>query len=493
MIARNALWNLAGFGLPLFVAVACIPPLIHALGAPRFGLLTLLWAVINYFGLFDMGLGRALTHRLSAAMGAGREEEVGPVARDGLSLLVGLGVVAGIVLWVSAPFGVALLAHEGDPSEAVAAVRGIAWAMPFVLLTSGLRGVMEARGAFMPINVVRLATGVATVLAPLLVVQAGWNDLAVVAWVLGALRAVGCLAYAACVARLLPGGLALDAARPGRERLGQLLRTGGWMTVANVIGPLMGYLDRFVIGAVGSMSAVAWYVTPQEIVSRLLIVPVSLASVLFPRLSELHASTGERLAAWPLERLAIGVLYVALMPVTLVLGVFAHPILDRWVGPVFAREGSTAMLILCAGVLGNALAHVPFASIQARGNARATALLQMIELPLYVAGLWALVSLWGVVGAALAWTARILFDFGALWIMARPQQVPAQDQAGDRIGLLVAALTLSAFACAAFAPPSWSAAASLSIGAVAWVMAALRLRGDVPSLVAARKAAGLPR
>jgi O-antigen/teichoic acid export membrane protein len=493
MIARNALWNLAGFGLPLLVAVACIPPLIHVLGAPRFGLLTLLWAVINYFGLFDMGLGRALTHRLSAAMGSGREEEVGPVARDGLSLMVGLGVVAGIVLWVSAPFGVALLAHEGDPAEAVAAVRAIAWAMPFVLLTSGLRGVMEARGAFRPINVVRLVTGVAAVLAPLVVVQAGWNDLGVVAWVLGALRVFGCLAYAACVARMLPGGLALDAARPGGERLGELLRTGGWMTVANIIGPLMGYLDRFVIGAVGSMSAVAWYVTPQEIVSRLLIVPVSLASVLFPRLSELHANSGERTATWPLERLAFCVLFVALMPVTLVLGVFAHPILERWVGPEFAREGSTAMLVLCAGVLANSLAHVPFASIQARGNARATALLQMVELPLYVAGLWVLTSMWGVVGAALAWTTRIVVDLAALWIMARPSEVPARDRAGDAVGLAVAALTLAAFACAGLASPSWAVAGSLTIGAVAWVMAALRLRGDVPRLVSGRKADGLPR
>lgn len=493
MIARNALWNLAGFGLPLFVAVACIPLLIDALGAPRFGLLTLLWAVINYFGLFDMGLGRALTHRLSAAMGSGREEEVGPVARDGLTLLVGLGVLTGIVLWVLAPRGVALLAHEGDPLEAVSAVRALAFVMPFVLLTSGLRGVMEARGAFMPINVVRLATGVATVLAPLLVVQAGWNDLVVIAWTLGAVRVFGCFAYAWCVGRMLPGALALVAPRPGGARLGPLLRTGGWMTVANVIGPLMGYLDRFVIGAVGSMSAVAWYVTPQEIVSRLLIVPVSLASVLFPRLSELHASSGERMAAWPIERLAVGVLFIALMPVTLVLGVFAYPILDRWVGPVFAREGSAAMLILCAGVLANSIAHVPFASIQARGNARATALLQMVELPLYVAGLWMLASLWGVVGAAFAWTTRIVVDLVALWLLARPREATPQDRAGDGVALLVAALTLAAFLCAAFAPPAWAVAGSLSIGAVAWVLAAMRLRGDAPRLIAARRADGLRR
>lgn len=485
MIARNALWNLAGLGLPLIVAVACIPPLIHSLGTPRFGLLTLLWTVISYFGLFDVGLGRALTQRLSAAIGEGRDDEIGPVATEGLLLLGALGAIAGAALWLLAPAGVAMLAHDGDPAEAVSAVRAVSWAMPFVLLTSGLRGVLEARGAFGPINVVRLATGVATVLAPLLVVLWGHDDLVAVGWTLGALRAAGCAANVVCVASEMPGALVVR--RPTAACLLPLLRTGGWMTVANLVGPLMSYLDRFVIGAVGSMSAVAWYVTPQEIVTRLLIVPVALASVLFPKLSEVHAGTRDRMAGWPMERLALAALFLTLMPVTLVLGLLAAPILERWVGPEYAREGASAMLVLCAGVLGNALAHVPFAAIQARGGARATALLQLVELPCYVAALWTLTALWGVVGAAIAWTLRILVDLGALWLIARPAGESADP--GESTMLRVGLLTLAAFACAGFAPAAWAALGALSLGGVAWAIVAARLRGEVPRLVAARKLA----
>jgi len=498
MIARNALWNLAGLGLPLFFAVACIPLLIDALGTPRFGLLTLLWAVINYFGLFDMGIGRALTQRLSAAIGAGRTDALAPVASSGLMLLAGLGVLAGVVLWSVAPAGVSRLALDGGLDEALGAARVVAWAMPFVMLTSGLRGVMEAHGAFAPINVVRLATGIATVVAPLVAVRAGHDDLVDVAWVLAAVRVAGCLAYAVIVARLLPG--ALVPRRPEPAVLAPLLRTGGWMTVANLVGPLMGYLDRFVIGAVSSLSAVAWYVTPQEIVTRLLIAPVAIASVLFPRLSELHARDGDRMAAWPIERLALGALYLGLMPTTLVLAVFAHPILERWVGAEYAREGSAAMGILCAGVLANALAHVPFAALQARGRARATALLQLAELPCYVLALWSLTALWGVVGAALAWTTRIVVDLAALWLLARPRDARA-DVRGEGVGLAVAAASAAAFACAALSVEGgvagldggWAAGAALAIGAVAWCVVALRFRDDLPRLAAARKSGELPR
>ncbi|WP_419776316.1 oligosaccharide flippase family protein, partial [Lactobacillus helveticus] len=52
-----------------------------------------------------------------------------------------------------------------------------------------------------------------------------------------------------------------------------LLRMGSWMTVSNIVGPVMVYSDRFLIGALVSMTAVSYYVTPYEVVTKLLIVP----------------------------------------------------------------------------------------------------------------------------------------------------------------------------------------------------------------------------
>ena len=60
-VLRHTFYNLLGLGLPLLAAVVTIPVLVSELGDARFGLLTLIWAVVSYFGLFDLGLGRALT------------------------------------------------------------------------------------------------------------------------------------------------------------------------------------------------------------------------------------------------------------------------------------------------------------------------------------------------------------------------------------------------------------------------------------------------
>ena len=59
-LSKNVLLNLFAEGVPLVVSLFCIPVLVRRLGTEQIGVLTLAWAVVGYFGIFDMGLGRAL-------------------------------------------------------------------------------------------------------------------------------------------------------------------------------------------------------------------------------------------------------------------------------------------------------------------------------------------------------------------------------------------------------------------------------------------------
>ena len=54
------------------------------------------------------------------------------------------------------------------------------------------------------------------------------------------------------------------------------------MTVTNIIGPLMVYIDRFMIAGAMSVVAVAYYATPHEMVTKLGVISTALLSVLFP-------------------------------------------------------------------------------------------------------------------------------------------------------------------------------------------------------------------
>jgi O-antigen/teichoic acid export membrane protein len=89
---------------------------------------------------------------------------------------------------------------------------------------------------------------------------------------------------------------------------------------------------------------------------------------------------------------------------------FAHEILQAWLGAEFAAKGTLVLQILAVGLLANSLAFVPFGLLQAVGRPDWTAKFHFIELPLYAALLWLLLKRMGVTGAATAWTIRVSLD-----------------------------------------------------------------------------------
>src|SRR5215207_2112075 len=68
-LRRNAVTNLIGQAVPLLVALLALPVLARSLGADRFGVLSLAWAILGYFSMFDLGLGRAVTKLVAEKIG----------------------------------------------------------------------------------------------------------------------------------------------------------------------------------------------------------------------------------------------------------------------------------------------------------------------------------------------------------------------------------------------------------------------------------------
>jgi O-antigen/teichoic acid export membrane protein len=433
LLARNTALNLLGQGLPLLVAVAAIPLLIQGIGVDRFGLLALAWLVIGYFGLFDLGIGRALTQFVSERVGRGRDEEVAAVAWTGLAIMTGLGLGAWLAIHLLAPPLVTRILNVPAElqHEAVGAFRILALALPFVVSAAGLRGLLEAVQRFGFVNAVRVPLGVLTFLGPLAVLPFS-TDLRPVVGALAVARAGGWFAYVVLLLRALPS----LRNRPPLEagQVGPLLRFGGWITVSNVVSPLMVHLDRVVIGAVLSMAAVAYYATPFEVVTRLWIVPVAVVGVLFPAFATSYVGDRERTAQL-FHRGSQGILLLVFPLVLLVMGL-AGPALEVWVGSEFAREGTSVARWLALGIFVNSLAHVPYSLLQAMGRPDLTAKLHLAEAPVYFLLLWGLLGVYGLAGAAMAWTARVVID-AVLLFGFTVHLLPASRQGVGRLALWV--------------------------------------------------------
>jgi O-antigen/teichoic acid export membrane protein len=197
---------------------------------------------------------------------------------------------------------------------------------------------------------------------------------------------------------------------PTSAQMRRLFSFGSWIMVTAIIGPLMTMADRLVIGGVFGAAAVVAYSVPVQIASRTVMFPMAIVQALFPRL----ASNAEQdsVALGKVSVVLVGQLY-AFVVVGLIC--LAAPLLDLWLGGDLDPRSVLVGQITLIGIWINALANVPYALIQARGNPRYTAVLHLIELPIYFALLYGLGVAFGLYGVALAFTLRVVLDCAALF------------------------------------------------------------------------------
>ncbi len=409
-IRSSILITLLSLILPLLMAAYSIPYIIQKLGVGQFGLLTLVWSIFGYFSFFDFGISKTLTKRVAESEIGSTESAI--ATRIGLVLLLGLGVISGLLIAVCFPLFLNFVKIDGV-QELLPVIPWLAFGMPLLMLGSGLRGVLEGLGNFSSPALARIILGVITFGLPVPLLSI-WPALDVLVISLVAGRALTILTQACACRSLLLMALRVNGTCADIRRI---LRLSSWMMLSNLVSPLMMYADRFIIAASPVASHLAYYTTPFELVTRLLILPSAITTTLFPMMVRQHG-VGQHLAA---ERLMIrGMLttLLVLLPVIIVSTLFANDFLAWWLSPKFATLAVGPTILLCWGVLFNSLAQFPFSYVQSMGKARHIAMLHLLELPVYMMMLPWFLERWGILGAAIIWTIRVAFDFLALLMMA---------------------------------------------------------------------------
>ena len=397
--------------LPMSIGVFVVPRLIASLGASRFGILTIAWTLVGYLSLFDFGVGRSLTKLIAERLGSGDTEQLPRLWSGSLALMTAQGFMGGAVLAVLAPWlTTSVLKIPPDlQHEARISFYVVALIVPIVTSSAGLRGFLEAHGAFPSLNVVKIGLGVCGFLGPLLVARV-FPNVALAIMTILASRLIAWGAYLVLCLRIssCPIGMHLLS----RHELKMLLRLGGWMTVSNLVSPMMTSLDTFLIGSLLSVSQIQYYSIPADIVTKGLLLSSSLAAVLFPLFSS--SVVAHRQHAANVYTRSIVVLVACLAPFALACALLAKPGLTLWLGPQFAERSYHVAQIIAFGVLMNGVASVPFALIQASGRPDLTAKLHLLELPLYAGAVYFLTYHLGIVGTAIAWTGRTTLDAALL-------------------------------------------------------------------------------
>ncbi len=403
-IGRNTLLFISASLVTAVIAIVTVPAYLSVIGAERFGVYVVALLVVGYFGLSDLGLGTA-TENAVARIGPDDVEHRSATVWTALALSAALGIVGGIVLIaVSAIlFSTVLSLPTELRTEAQDAIPLLAACVPLLTLWAVSDGSINGRERFVAVNLLDTVRNTALQIVPLVFAYLWGPELVWVAAGIVVALSVGLLCSLATTLQLVLAPRRWS--RPRRQPAASLLHFGKWISVTGVIGPFLALGDRLIIGAVRGPVAVTVYSIPYNLASRLLVVPFSLIRVTFPRFSAIGTESSQALGASTLV-----VLGVVTAPFAVFGATVAAPFLDWWIGEELANPAAPVAAILFAGIWVNGLGHVPYSLLQAQGRPEVPARYHMLELLPFLIVLALGVHFAGTIGAALAWSCRVLVD-----------------------------------------------------------------------------------
>ena len=403
--------------MPLLVAAVTVPSLITKLGHDRFGLLALAWGLIGYAGALDLGIGRALTQLVARLRGEGNLASIPDALATATRITLIAGLFGGCLIAIVALIGGAawIKGNAAPLSEIRSAMLLLAIALPAQAMSATYRGVNEAFLNFKSISLLRVGLGTVNFGGPYLVAlytnELPWLVSTLVTSRLLALLVFRRLAHVC----LVDAALSTERARYSPKIAKSLFSFGGWVTVSSVVSPVLVQADRFLIGALISAAAVTTYVLPYEMVVQSLILVGAVSSVIFPTLSRMiHENSN----AWRQHfRRWLSIVTLMMMLVCSSLALLLPTVLPLWIKTELPAESVRVGQILCIGIFANAIGAMFYALLHARAQADRTAKLHLIELPAFILLLLLLIERYGVIGAALAWVGRMVFDAAALALL----------------------------------------------------------------------------
>ncbi len=436
-LRANIIFNLGGALVPLCVSILVIPLYLVRVGQARYGIISLVWLLFGYFGLFDLGLSQATTNHLARPTNQApvRQAEIFWTAT---AVNIILGIVGGTVFALFGKYILGLLVSipVDLKAELQDALTWVACLLPLSTTGAVFAGALEAHERFLELNVIQvIGASLAQVLPLLAVIVMGPRiETAVAATFVARLATtlpIFVLAVRQCGRGFAPSVVAATAH--------ELFRYGGWITVSNIASPILVSIDQFMIGAVIGVSSVPRYSIPFSFATKILLLPTAMMRALFPQLTKL----GMQDAVARAESVTVSV-SLALVLVCAPLILLSHYALRLWLGSEFAAGASMLSRIIILGVWINGLAYVAFVTLQSQGMPSVTAKLHVFELLPFLALLWVGLHYIGLIGAALAWSLRVLIDAIFLFKAAR--------FSGDTVRSLVPSLCIlsAAFALSVF-------------------------------------------
>jgi O-antigen/teichoic acid export membrane protein len=405
-VVKGSLWTLFGQILPLAVAFLATPFTIRLLGAEGYGALVFIALIPSYLAFADFGMGIASTKFGSEAFAKGEGDLEARIVRTASLVTLFFSVpLALLVIAFSERLAVAfnvpdILLHAASLGLKITAVAMV------VNLLNGILNTPQLARLRMDVNAAVTASFrvLSLILTPV-VIYLGWGLVGVALVQLGAaiLTFAGHIYFSG---RLLPRlyGWTIES-----SYIKILLNFGGGIVLSHMAVLILINAEKAILARGTSVKELGYYSVAYTLASMVTTFSGAMNQALVPAFSTLQ-SEEQKGHLNSLYVRGVRLPFIVVLPFVLCLSVIAGPFFYFWAGEEFAIQSTLPFYILAFGLTFNALTYSAGAAILAAGRSDVFARLHWCELVPYIIVAWLLIGTFGIIGAALAWTLRIIVD-----------------------------------------------------------------------------------
>lgn len=385
-----------------------IPLFLRYFGAERYGILATIWVLFGYFSILDFGMGPAIVSFLSRPDRSDGHGASG-VFWTAFSMNLAVGLVLGVIVIVGVRIAGAagLFATGSIRDELFVALPLLLVMLPVSLIYPILIGALDARRLFGLANSNQVVGTILSQALPLVAIMVFKPTLTVAIAGTVAGRALS----ATAILFLCVRHLELTAPRFERALARQLMSFGGWVALSSGASSILETADRLVVTSLLGGVAAAWYTISYNVVTRARVLPQAIARALYPQVAADSAGGTRALVS------SARVMVLVLVPALTFGMVLLDPLCALWLGDRAAAGVVPIARIMLLGIYANCLAYIPFVALQARGDPDRLAKVHLWETPVFLVVMYVATVQFGVVGAAVSWSIRLLADTAILlWI-----------------------------------------------------------------------------
>jgi O-antigen/teichoic acid export membrane protein len=403
-LKRHIIIALCSNALPFLISLIVLPYTIKFFGVSVLGFLNIYMVFVGFATILDLGISKSLTIAASKLLIEDNLVKLNKMFWTSLLFLSSMIFLISLFVYL-----IILLMPTIADFQYGKIIKDnfiyITGTVVFVIGSSLFTGVLSSYKQFNQINTIKAIFNIFIISSPIISYQLnfGVSGIIIIIFLFRMLNF-----FILCIQYFLLDNT-FRRIKFDLNSLRDIIKEGSWIAMSNLISPVIVNLDRIALAKYLGVDSVAYYGTSLDTFSKINVLSSTITTVAFPTFTEKNLCSDDKGLRFFIKILIS--IFIVISPIVFVIILYARPIISVWIDKEFSDTSFLLSQILLLGVFWNALAQLPMSYMQAIGKSKITGLIHLFEIIFFIPLTIVLISNFGIIAAAIAWSFRVFVDF----------------------------------------------------------------------------------